>query len=121
MVQLVFRWIINATSLWLIGYMSQQMGMLPGFEVDGFATAVVAAGILAVVNTIVRPLLLLLTLPVTLMSFGLFTFVVNALMMLLTSQLVRGFETGGFLNALLGSIILSILSTMLNSTFNKKD
>lgn len=120
-VQLVFRWIINATSLWLIAYGSSQVGILPGFEVDGFETAIVAAGILAIVNTLVRPVLLLFTLPVTLMTFGLFTFVINAMMMMLTANLVRGFETGGFVNALLGSVILSVLSTMLNSTFNKKD
>lgn len=118
MVQLITRWGINAVSLWLIAYFSPQIGMLYGFKVEGFETAVVAAGILALVNTLIRPLLLIFTLPVTVLTFGLFTFVINALMLMLTAYLVRGFETGGFVNALLGSVILSLLSTILNSIFN---
>jgi putative membrane protein len=121
LIQIVIRWGINAVSLWLIAYLSPRLGILPAFRVDGFETAVVAAGILALVNALVRPVLLLLTLPVTMLTFGLFTFVINALMLMLTAYLVRGFETGGFVNALLGSVILSILSVILNSILNRKD
>jgi putative membrane protein len=87
-----------------------------GFIVKTFVTALVAAAILGLVNAIVRPILLLLTLPINLITFGLFTFVLNAFTLWLASALTPtyGFEIRGFLPALLGSIVLAIVSSIIN-------
>jgi putative membrane protein len=89
---------------------------VPGFIVKTFVTALVAAIVLGLVNAIVRPILSILTLPITLITFGLFTFVINALTLWLASALTPGygFEIRGFLPALLGSIVLAIVSTIIN-------
>jgi len=89
---------------------------VPGFIVKTFVTAIVAAAILGLVNAIVRPILLVLTLPINLITFGLFTFVLNAFTLWLASALTPayGFEIRGFLPALLGSIVLAIVSTIIN-------
>ena len=80
----------------------------PGFEVDGWGPAIVAALVLGIVNTIVRPILILLTLPLTIVTLGLFLFVINVLMLFLTAAIVPGFHLHGFLSALAASLILAI-------------
>ncbi len=89
---------------------------VPGFVVKSFIAALIAAVVLGLVNAIVRPILSLLTLPITLITFGLFTFVINALTLWLASALTPGygFVIQGFLPALLGSIVLAIVSTIIN-------
>lgn len=82
---------------------------LPGFHVDGWGAALVAALVLAVVNTIVKPILFLLTLPFTIVTLGLFLFVLNAACLWLTSVLVPGFDVTNFLAALVASIVLSLV------------
>lgn len=89
--------------------------ILPGVKVDGFATAVVVAVVLGVVNMFIKPILILLTLPLTILSLGLFTFVINAVLVLLVSNLVPGFKVEGFLSALLFSLVLSIVGAFLHS------
>lgn len=89
--------------------------ILPGVKVDGFLTAVVVAVVLGAINMFIRPVLLLLTFPLTVLSLGLFTFVINALMVILVSNLVPGFVVSGFWYALLFSLVLSIVSSFLNS------
>lgn len=122
---LLLRWVLNALALLAIAYFAPTLGMLPGFEVRGFETAVVAVLILSVLNLTVRPILKMLTVPITCLTFGLFTLVINALIMLLTSELVSGFVVGGFINAVMVSIIYAILSALLNTLFirdkDKKD
>lgn len=90
--------------------------LVPGFIVKTFVTALLAAIVLGLVNAIVRPILSILTLPINLITFGLFTFVINALTLWLASALTPGygFEIRGFLPALLGSIVLAIVSTIIN-------
>jgi len=89
--------------------------ILPGVKVDGFLTAVVVAVVLGIVNMFIKPVLLLLTFPLTILSLGLFYFVINALMVLLVSAIVPGFKVSGFFWALIFSLVLSIVSSFLSS------
>lgn len=104
---MILRWLINAAALYLTAL------LLPGITLRGAGPALIAAAILGIVNAVIRPLLLLLTLPLNILTLGLFTFVVNAVMLLLTSALVPGFSVRGFPAALLGAVVLSIISFLL--------
>ena len=119
--RLLVRWFLNALALLGLSYGAHYLKILPGFRVEGFGAAVVAVAILSLLNLTVGPLIKLLALPITCLTFGLFTLVINALMMLLTSQLVVGFHVGNFVNAILASVIYAILSAILNALFNKED
>jgi putative membrane protein len=87
--------------------------LLEGIKFDSFWSAIVVAIVLAVLNAIIKPILILLTLPITLFTFGLFLFVINALMILLAEKLVDGFSVDGFWWALLFSLLLSLLTSLL--------
>lgn len=89
--------------------------ILSGVHIDSFWAAIVFAIVLAVLNAIVKPILILLTLPLTLFTFGLFLFVINAAIILLTAQFVKGFGVDGFWWALLFSLLLSIITSVLYS------
>ena len=95
--------------------------LLPGVEVTGFLPAVVVAVVLGVVNSILKPILILLTLPLTILSLGLFTFVISALMVLLVDALIPGFQVNGFWWALLFSLLLSIINSFLHSLSKSSD
>lgn len=86
--------------------------LLPGVSIDGFGTFILAAVLLGIVNAIVRPIALLLTLPLTLLTLGLFLFVVNAAMFGLVAAMLDGFIVAGFWSAVFGSIIVSIIATI---------
>ena len=88
--------------------------VVSGVVVGGFGSALIAALILGVVNAIVRPIMVVLTLPLTIVTLGLFLFVVNALMLWLASALVPGFEITGFGAALIGSVLLTILNVLIS-------
>ena len=88
--------------------------LIPGIEVSGLYTAIIAAIILGLLNLVVRPLLVVLTLPITILTLGLFMFVINALLFLFAASFIDGFAISGFLDALVGSIIVSILSAIGN-------
>ncbi|MBO8172876.1 MAG: phage holin family protein [Bacillaceae bacterium] len=104
----IVRLLVNGLALLIVAW------LLPGVDVEGFAVAVLAALILAIVNTVIRPILIFLTLPVTLFTFGLFLLVINGLTYWLTSALLPGFDVAGFGTAFLAAIIQSILSWSLN-------
>jgi putative membrane protein len=87
--------------------------ILSGVHIDSFWAAIVFAIVLAVLNAIVKPILILLTLPLTLFTFGLFLFVINAAIILLTAEFVKGFRVDGFWWALLFSLLLSIITSVL--------
>jgi putative membrane protein len=108
MLNFLLTWLVAALSLLLTAY------IVPGFEFDNFLRAALAALVLGLVNAIVRPILLILTFPLTLLTLGLFLFVVNALMLWLVGFLTPGFTVAGFLPALLGSIVLTLVSTLLS-------
>lgn len=105
---LLFRWILNALALLLVAY------LVPGFKMESLYTALIVALVLGLVNALVRPLLFILTLPVTILTLGLFTFVINALMILLVSTIVKGFTVEGFVPALLAAVFLWIVSLLTN-------
>jgi len=86
--------------------------LLPGFELDGWGAAIIAAIVLALANTIVKPILFVLTLPFTIVTLGLFLFVLNAFMVWMTSALVKGFHVRGFGTALLASLLLSLVGML---------
>ncbi|OYD08125.1 phage holin family protein [Paludifilum halophilum] len=83
-------------------------------HVDGYGIALLVALVLGVINTFIRPVLVFLTLPISFVTFGLFVFVLNAFLFWLTSVLINGFEVEGFIGALLGSVLVSIISWVLD-------
>lgn len=87
--------------------------LLEGIKFDSFWTAIIVAIVLAILNAIVKPILILITLPITLVTLGLFLFVINALIILLAAKLVKGFSVDGFWWALLFSLLLSLLTSLL--------
>jgi len=103
------RLIINMVAILIVSYLFPKM-----IRVDGFLTALVAAFLLGIVNTILRPVLVFLTFPITLVTLGLFLLIINGLMLWLVSALVKGFYVSGFWGAVLGSILISIVSWILS-------
>lgn len=106
---LLLTWLINSVSLLIIAY------LLKGFYVESFTAALVAALVLGVINTFIRPIFIVLTLPINILTLGLFTFVVNAFMLKIMSSLVGGIEIDGWGTAILAAILLAIISGLLNS------
>ena len=106
--RLILLWILNAVALLVVAY------LLPSIHVASFGSALLAALLLGLVNAVVRPVLLLLTLPVTLLTLGLFIFVLNGLMFWLAGSLIDGFAVGGFWAAFFGSLLYSIVSWALS-------
>ncbi|WP_426396092.1 phage holin family protein [Ralstonia sp. R-29] len=107
--RLLAVWVINALALLLVAY------LLQGIHVNGFGSALIAALVLGLVNTLIRPILVILTLPVTLLTLGLFIFIINALLFLFVGNLLSGFQVASFGAALLGSILYSVISWLLSS------
>lgn len=115
MVILLTRWLVITVAILLAS------AILPGLHVQSLTTAVLAAAILGVINAFLRPVLLILTLPLTILTLGVFAFILNALMLLLVAYFVPGFEIDGFFWALLGSLIISIVSWIANRFINRPD
>lgn len=111
---LLLTWLINAVALLAVPY------LLHSVQVDNLGTALIAALVLGLVNTLIRPLLILLTLPVTLLTLGLFIFIINGLMFWGVSQLVGGFHVAGFWSAVGGALLYSIISWALSALLLKK-
>lgn len=107
--QLAVFLLVNAISVFVASH------ILPGVEVRNFATALIVAIVLGVLNTFVKPILILLTLPINILTLWLFVFVINAFLILLASVIVPGFKVNGFFWALAFSLVLSIVSSFLNS------
>ena len=106
--KLLVRWFLLAAALLLVAH------LYPGVQVSSFASALVAALVLGLLNTLVRPLLVLLTLPVTVLTLGLFLFVINALMFWAAAKLLSGLEVSGFGAALIGSLIYSVAGMVID-------
>src|SRR5574343_199819 len=115
MLNLLALWIVNALALLALPY------VVPTIQVAGFGTALLVAVVLGLINALLRPLLVLLTLPVTLLTLGLFIFVINALLFQLAGALVEGFQVGGFGSALLGSIGYSVISWLLSAILLRRN
>lgn len=118
MMKLIAKWLLSATALLLVAY------LYGGVQVQSFSAALIAAFIIGLLNTVLRPVLVLLTLPVTVVTLGLFLFVINALMFWAAASLLQGFHVNGFGAALLGSLLYSVLGLVIESAlgglFSKK-
>lgn len=109
---LLLRWLILAVAIMLAAY------LFNGIQIAGFGTALFAALALGILNALFRPILLILTLPINVLTLGLFTFVINAALLMMTSGLIGGLVVRGFGSALLGSLIISLVSWVLSSFIN---
>ena len=106
--KLLLVWLINALSLIAVTY------LMPSISVSSFTTALVAALVLGLLNTIIRPILVLLTLPVTIVTLGLFIFVINGLLFWFAGSFVEGFVVAGFWAGVFGAIVYSLISWLLS-------
>ncbi|MRD48608.1 phage holin family protein [Caenimonas koreensis DSM 17982] len=116
--KLLTKWLLSAAALLLVAY------VYSGVQVTSFGSALLAAFVIGLLNTVLRPVLVVLTLPVTVVTLGLFLFVINALMFWAASGLLAGFQVSGFVAALIGSLIYSVIGIViesaLESLFSKK-
>ena len=106
--KIIVRWLLLAAALLLVAH------LYPGVVVQSFGSAMIAALVLGLLNTLLRPILVLLTLPVTLITLGLFLFVINALMFYFAAQMLDGLQVAGFTAALIGSLIYSLCGMVID-------
>lgn len=111
---LIIRLLINALAVFILAH------FLGGVDVDGYTGAIIVAIVLSLLNLLVKPFLVILTLPVTVLTLGLFLLVINALIILLADKLIDGFSVSSFWTAVLFSILLSVLQSILQSFFKDK-
>ena len=113
MPKILLRWLLLACALLLVAH------LYPGVQVTSFGAAMLAAFVLGLLNSLLRPALILLTLPVTLLTLGLFLFVINALMFYFAAQLLDGLHVTGFPAALLGSLIYSLCGMVIDTAIER--
>jgi putative membrane protein len=106
-VRLLLHWILTAAAVWIVAH------FVPGISVSGPMAALIAALVIGLINATIGFVLKILTFPLTILTLGLFWFVINALMLKLAAALVSGFEVRGFIPALIGSILISLVSSVL--------
>ena len=111
---LLLRWLTLTVAILAAAY------LLNGIEIRDFLSAFLAAAVLGILNAFFRPILILLTLPLNLLSLGLFTFVINAFLLKLASGVISGFEVHGFWTALFGALIITLVSSLLNALTRKE-
>ena len=111
--KIVIRWLLLAAALLLVA------NLYPGVQVSSFSSALVAALVLGLLNALLRPILVLLTLPVTVLTLGLFLFVINALMFYFAASLLDGFQVAGFLAALIGSLLYSLCGLVIDAAMER--
>ncbi|MBX9833100.1 MAG: phage holin family protein [Burkholderiaceae bacterium] len=116
--KILIKWLLSAASLLFVAY------VYSGVEVQSFTSALIAAFVIGLFNVVLRPVLVLLTLPVTIVTLGLFLFVINALMFWAAASVLSGFQVTGFVAALVGSLIYTVLGVLIESAlgglFSKK-
>lgn len=105
---LLGNWIVSALAILITSY------LLPGVRINDFLTALLVAVVLGIANAFLKPILIFLTLPITILTLGLFTLVINAFLIILTSNLVSGFTVDGFISAFLFSLVLSVINSLLH-------
>ncbi|HEY0609957.1 MAG TPA: phage holin family protein [Chitinophaga sp.] len=111
----LIRLLVSALAAMLTAY------LLPGVKIDNFITALILALVLAILNLLVKPVLIILTLPVTIVTLGLFLLVINAIIILFASHLVSGFKVNGFWWALLFSIVMTIINSFMHGLASSED
>ena len=107
---LLLRWVLFALAVVFTAW------LVPGISVENFQSAMLVTVIIALINIFVRPLIVFITLPINILTLGIFTLVINSLLLMLAGYLSPGFEVSGFLSALLGSIVLAFLALIINMT-----
>jgi putative membrane protein len=113
--RLLLLWLLNAVALLAVTY------LLPSIQVSSFGTALAAALVLGFINTLVRPILTILTFPITILTLGIFYLVLNGLLFWLASTLIPGFQVNGFVSALVGAILYGLIAWVLSALIpNKK-
>ena len=111
---LLVRWLVLTAAIVIASY------LISGIEISGFFSAFFAAAILGILNIFFRPILFILTLPINLLTFGLFTFVINALLLKMASGVISGFQVHGFWSAVFGALVISVVNWLLNSFINEQ-
>ncbi len=112
----LFRWILNAVLLFIVA------GLLGGLQINGFWAVVAAGLVLGLANAIIRPVLIIVSLPLNILTLGLFTFVVNALMIMLTGRLVGGFYVAGFWSAVWAAVLMAIFGGIISGlVYDRKE
>lgn len=114
MTRLILKWVLNSFALFFV------MKLMPGIQFDRFQDLLVAALVIGLLNAFLRPVIILLTLPVTMLTLGLFTLVINGLIFYLAAYLVSGFHVTGFGSAFLAALLFSLFSFILNMAFGTK-
>jgi putative membrane protein len=112
--KLIIRLLLNAIAVVILAK------VLDGVSVDSYTTAIIVAVVLSILNLFVKPVLIILTLPITIVTLGLFLLIVNALIILLADRLIDGFSVNGVLSAVVFSVLLSILQSILHSVFKEE-
>ena len=115
MTRLILTWVLNSFALFFV------MKLVPGIQIDHFRDLLVATLVLGLLNAVLRPVVLLLTLPVTILTLGLFTLVINGVMFYLAASLVDGFRVTGFGSAFVAALLFSLFSFVLNMVFRPKN
>jgi len=111
--KIIVRWLLLAAALLLVAH------LYPGVQVSNFTSAMIAALVLGLLNALLRPILVLLTLPVTVLTLGLFLFVINALMFYFAASLLDGFHVTGFVAALIGSLLYSLCGLVIDAAMER--
>ena len=111
---LLVRWLVLTAAIMIASY------LISGIQISGFFSAFFAAAILGILNIFFRPILFILTLPINLLTFGLFTFVINALLLKMASGVIEGFQVHGFWSAVFGALVISVVNWLLNSFINEQ-
>ncbi len=111
---ILVRWLVLTAAIVFSSY------LISGIQVKGFFSALFAAAILGILNVFFRPVLIILTLPINILTLGLFTFVINALMLKMASGVISGFEVHGFWSAVFGALVISAFNWILHSLVNER-
>lgn len=112
---ILLKWLISALAFLALPY------IVTGITVKGFGTALILAVLWGLVNITIKPILLVLTLPLNLLTFGIFTFILNGFLLWLLGGVIKGFEVHGFWIAVLGALVLSVISSLAHLVLNKKE
>jgi putative membrane protein len=113
MTGLILRWIANAIAIYMVA------SLLSGMRVDSVQDAIIAGAVLGIINSIVRPVLVIMTLPITLLTLGLFYFVISAFCLWLTSWFLDGFEVTGWFTTFVAALLVSFISAVITSVLHK--
>ena len=108
MIVIIIRWLVITAAILLSSV------LIPGIRIDSLSTAFIAAGALGLINVFIKPVLIILTLPLNIVTLGLFSFIINAFLLKMVAWFVTGFEVNGFLAALLGALVISLVNWLAN-------